>query len=82
MAVAAGITRPNPSIAAVVWGATAGALAACGVLAFYTAMQNGPISLVTPVAASGVVVPVAGGLLLGEQVSRPALVGLVLVRSA
>ena len=79
LALAAVIVRPAPSAEAVLLGVTAGALAACGVLAFYTAMQNGPISLVAPVAASGVAVPVAGGLLLGEQVSRSAFAGLVLV---
>lgn len=35
--------------------------------------------MVAPVAASGVAVPVAGGLLLGEQVGRPALARLLLV---
>ncbi len=79
LALAAGITQPTPSIAAVVWGTSAGALAACGVFAFYTALQNGPISLVAPVAASGVVVPVACGLLVGEQVSGAAYVGLVII---
>lgn len=79
LALAAVAVRPAVSTVAVLLGIAAGALAACGVLAFYTAMQNGPISLVAPVAASGVAVPVAGGLLLGEQVSRPAFAGLALV---
>lgn len=79
IALAAVAVRPAVSTVAVLLGIAAGALAACGVLAFYTAMQNGPISLVAPVAASGVAVPVAGGLLLGEQVSRPAFAGLALV---
>lgn len=76
---AAVIVRPVPSTEAVLLGVAAGVLAACGVLAFYTAMQNGSISLVAPVAASGVAIPVAGGLLLGEEVSWPGLAGLVLV---
>lgn len=61
LALAAVAVRPAVSTVAVLLGIAAGALAACGVLAFYTAMQNGPISLVAPVAASGVAVPVAGG---------------------
>lgn len=59
-ALAAVAVRPAVSTVAVLLGIAAGALAACGRLAFYTAMQNGPISLVAPVAASGVAVPVAG----------------------
>jgi drug/metabolite transporter (DMT)-like permease len=79
LALAAAVARPNLDTEALAWGVAAGSLAACGVLAFYTAMQNGPISLVAPVAATGVAVPVAGGLLLGEDVGRPALAGLLLV---
>lgn len=73
------VVRPPVSVGALVWGALAGSLVACGVLSFYTAMQNGPISLVAPVSATGVTVPVAGGLLLGESVSGAALAGLALV---
>jgi drug/metabolite transporter (DMT)-like permease len=77
--IGAAVVRPPVSLGALVWGAAAGSLVACGVLSFYTAMQNGPISLVAPVAATGVTVPVAGGLLLGEKVSGLALAGLALV---
>jgi len=79
LAASAVATRPTFTPVAILWGLAAGALAAAGVLAFYTAMQNGPISLVAPVASSGVIIPVAGGLLLGEVVGRAALVGLVMV---
>lgn len=73
------IVRPPVSAGALIWGAIAGSLVACGVLSFSTAMQNGPISLVAPVSATGVTVPVAGGLLLGEEVPGLALTGLALV---
>lgn len=77
--VGVAVVRPPVSFGALAWGAVAGSLVACGVLSFYTAMQNGPISLVAPVSATGVTVPVAGGLLLGEKVSGIALAGLALV---
>lgn len=73
------VVRPHVSWEAVLWGLVAGALAACGVLSFYTALQNGPISFVAPVSAIGVVVPVVGGLFLGEHVTGSALIGLTLV---
>ena len=73
------VVRPDASWDAVLWGLAAGALAAGGVLSFYTALQNGPISFVAPVSSTGVVVPVAGGLMLGEHVTLSALIGLTLV---
>src|SRR5258705_2408620 len=47
--------------------AAAGAAGAIGLIGFYGAMSIGTISVVTPIAAMGVVVPVAVGLARGEQ---------------
>lgn len=73
------VVRPDVSWEAILWGLAAGVLAACGVLSFYTALQNGSISVVAPVSATGVVVPVVGGLFLGEHISALALIGLTLI---
>lgn len=79
LVVGLAVVRPEFSWEAVLWGLSAGVLAACGVLMFYTALQNGPVSVVAPVSATGVVVPVVGGLFLGEHVSGLALIGLALI---
>jgi drug/metabolite transporter (DMT)-like permease len=57
LAVAAALRRPELSGPAVAWGVGAGAVGAVGLLAFYTALQRGRTSVVTPVAGAGVVVP-------------------------
>lgn len=58
------------------WGLVAGVLAAAGVLAFYTAMQNGPTSLVAPVSAAGVTIPVLGGIPAGDAPDGRAVAGV------
>jgi drug/metabolite transporter (DMT)-like permease len=55
-----------------------GALAMGGLGAFYTAMAMGTISIVAPIAALGVVVPVAVGLAHGVAPTVLALIGLVI----
>nr|WP_246405665.1 DMT family transporter [Modestobacter versicolor] len=73
------LQRPEPTVPGLVWGGVAGVLGALGVLAFYTALQNGPTSIVAPVSGAGVVIPLVGGLVTGEQLSVSAIVGLVAV---
>lgn len=59
--------------------ACAGGVAAMGALgAFYTAMAMGTMSVVAPVAALGVVVPVGVGLARGEAPGAIQLAGLVI----
>ncbi len=67
-----------PSVAALGWGAAVGAVAALGTLAFYRALATGPTSVVAPVAASGVLVPVLVDLLRGDSLSGLVLIGLPL----
>jgi drug/metabolite transporter (DMT)-like permease len=56
----------------------AGAAAIGGLGAFYRGLAVGTMSIVAPIAALGVVVPVAVGLISGEAPSAVALVGLVI----
>lgn len=59
--------------------AFAGGVAVMGALgAFYSAMAMGTMSVVAPIAALGVVVPVGVGLARGEAPSAIQLVGLVI----
>jgi drug/metabolite transporter (DMT)-like permease len=58
--------------------AGAGAFAIFGLGAFYRGLAVGTMSIVAPVAALGVVVPVAVGLVSGEEPGPLALVGLVI----
>jgi drug/metabolite transporter (DMT)-like permease len=55
----------------------AGAASLGGLAAFYTAMAMGTVSVVAPIAALGVVVPVVFGLAEGESPDALQLAGLV-----
>jgi drug/metabolite transporter (DMT)-like permease len=57
--------------------AAAGAASLGGLAAFYAAMAMGTVSVVAPIAALGVVVPVAVGLARGEEPATVQLAGLV-----
>src|SRR5689334_18630904 len=51
----------------IAWSVLAGFGGAAGLAAFYTALATGTMGVVSPLAALGVVVPVAGGLAAGDQ---------------
>jgi len=55
----------------------AGVASLGGLGAFYAAMAMGTVSVVAPIAALGVVVPVAVGLIQGESPAAVQLIGLV-----
>ncbi|WP_409056373.1 EamA family transporter [Streptomyces sp. SYP-A7185] len=55
----------------------AGLLGPVAMLAFYKALAIGPMSVVSPLASVGVVVPVAVGLFLGERPGVAQFAGLV-----
>lgn len=57
-------------------GIAAGALGALSLLAFYRALAIGTMGVVAPVAALGVAVPVAAGLVSGESPTPPQLAGI------
>ncbi len=71
------VARPEPAVPAVAWGTLGGVLAAAGILAFYTALQNGPTSIVAPVSGAGVLIPVVGGLVTGDDPDPVVLSGLL-----
>jgi drug/metabolite transporter (DMT)-like permease len=60
------------------WSVLAGACGAAGLAAFYTALADGTMGVVSPLASLGVVVPVVGGLAAGDQPSTLQVVGMVL----
>ncbi|MBH0129257.1 EamA family transporter [Salinibacterium sp. NK8237] len=67
---------------AVFWGGLAGLGAILGLLTFYAALADGPMSLVAPlIAVVGAVVPVAFAVIAGDQLSVQAwiAIGLALV---
>src|ERR671931_607271 len=55
--------------------AAAGAAAALGLSAFYHAMALGSVSVVATIGALGVLVPVAGGLIEGEEPASIQAIG-------
>jgi drug/metabolite transporter (DMT)-like permease len=67
------------------WALMAGATGMAGLLSFYAALAQGTMGVVSPIAAMGVLVPLAVGLAAGEHLSRihaygvaAAVVGIVL----
>ena len=60
------------------WGLAAGAFSILGTAFFYRALALGTMSVVAPIAGTGLAVPVVAGLLLGERPSALALAGIVL----
>lgn len=57
------------------WSAAAGVAGLVGLVAFYSALASGTMGVVAPLAALGVVVPLAVGLVGGERPSTMQLVG-------
>ena len=69
-----------PSIA---WGAGAGLCGALALLVFYRALATGSMTVVAPLTAvTAAIVPVVGGIALGERPSALALVGVLLAVAA
>ncbi len=79
LGVAAVVRRPELSGAGVTWGAGAGVVGALGLLTFYTALQRGRTSVVTPVAGAGVVLPVLAGVLGGDALGWRTGLGVAAV---
>lgn len=62
---------------AIVWGAAAGVSAIIGLLTFYAALADGPMSLVAPlIAVVGAVVPVGFAVVAGEQLPAQAWIAI------
>lgn len=60
------------------WAAAAGLSGLVGLVAFYTALAQGTMGVVAPLAGLGVVVPLVVGLAGGERPSAVQLVGVLL----
>jgi drug/metabolite transporter (DMT)-like permease len=61
------------------WGAAAGLFGGTGMALLYAGLASGVVSVVSPVTAvTAAVVPVVGGLALGETMSGPAAIGVAL----
>ncbi len=65
-----------PELSALALGALAGAIAAAGLVLFYGALARGPVSIITPLAATGAAIPVLVGVARGEAPSVVGLFGL------
>jgi drug/metabolite transporter (DMT)-like permease len=59
------------------WGLLGAVTGTCGIVAFYRALATGTMGVIAPIAALGVVVPVAVGLSQGDQPSVIQGVGIV-----
>jgi drug/metabolite transporter (DMT)-like permease len=60
------------------WGIAAGLVGLVALGAFYTALAEGTMGVVAPIAATGVALPVAVGLAAGDSPSLGQLLGLVI----
>jgi uncharacterized membrane protein len=58
------------------WGLLAAVTGSCGIVAFYRALATGTMGVIAPIAALGVVVPVAVGLAQGDHPSVFQAVGI------
>jgi uncharacterized membrane protein len=68
---------PVPPIGTVAAAAGAGLGLTVGLAAFFEAMAVGKMSLVAPITATGVVIPVAVGIFRGEHPSPVQVIGIV-----
>lgn len=75
VAAVGGGTRPG----ALAWGAASGLAGGVGLLVFYRALAQGPMSVIAPVSGlMAAVVPVVVGVAGGDRLSVPAFAGIVL----
>ena len=68
----------RPPVAGLLFGLGAGAITGLGLLFYYGALAAGPVSVVTPLAASGVAIPVLVGVFSGQAPGPLGWVGLAL----
>ena len=77
VALSSGVATPPAADWA--WSGLAGILGSTGLLAFYSAMSSGHMTVVAPVAAvMNALVPIAVGFAQGERPGGPVLVGIPL----
>jgi drug/metabolite transporter (DMT)-like permease len=77
IAVLAGAPTEHDA-AATAWAASVGALGILALVAFYRALAIGTMSVVAPISATGVAIPVMVGLASGERPGPVQVTGMVL----
>src|SRR5918998_6331147 len=77
VAVLAGAPTEHDA-AATAWAAGVGALGLIALFAFYRALAIGTMSIVAPISATGVAIPVLVGLASGERPGALQVAGIVL----
>jgi drug/metabolite transporter (DMT)-like permease len=77
VAVLAGAPTEHDT-AATLWAAGVGGLGLLGLVAFYRALAIGTMSVVAPISATGVAIPVLVGLLSGERPGALQVAGIAL----
>jgi drug/metabolite transporter (DMT)-like permease len=70
--------HPAPDAIGIGAGVLAGVGNAAGIALFYTAAATGPLSIVTPIGATGAGVPVLIGLATGERIGVLGALGILL----
>jgi drug/metabolite transporter (DMT)-like permease len=76
IAAITGATSSFPNGKTAAYAAIAGSAGVVAVAAFYRGMAIGRISIVAPVSATGVIIPVVAGLARGERPGSLALLGM------
>ncbi len=78
LAIAVVATGELGRTGAIGWGVAGGVLGCVGLGSFYAALAAGTMGVVAPIAATGVVIPVAIGLLRGESPQPAQFAGMAL----
>jgi drug/metabolite transporter (DMT)-like permease len=78
LVTAAIVSGQGATLGGILLGLAAGAVGAGALLAFYRALELGPISVVAPVGATGTLIPVAAQALGGDPPGLLALAGVPL----
>lgn len=70
------LMRLQPSVHSILWGMAGGAVGAVALVLFYRGLASGIMSLVAPVSACGVLVPVTFSIAIGHVPRTEGLVGV------
>jgi drug/metabolite transporter (DMT)-like permease len=70
-----GTQTPPESI--LLWGAAGGLVAVAAMVLLYRALAVGSMSIIAPISATGVILPVTVGIILGDELTRLQAVGIV-----
>jgi drug/metabolite transporter (DMT)-like permease len=73
------ITQQLFSTSALLWGVAAGVINAVALILYYQALSNSPAAIISPIVASGAVVPVFVSIVLGDIPTAFTFFGLLTV---